>query len=93
MKHSDDFDEMMNKDIITLNTNRIQSHHITIKKGILMKREITSDRLCGISPMMYFSFRWCFDERMMNVYTAMVQLFNILNHQFIVFTHRLTLCE
>lgn len=40
-----------------------------------------------------YSFRWCFDERMMNVYTAMVQLFNILNHQFIVFTHRLTLCE
>lgn len=84
---------MMNKDIITLNTNIVQSHQVTINIGIPMKREREADMPCRTPPMMSFSFSWCFDEKMMNIYTIILQLVMVDYHQFIVFTHRLPLCK
>lgn len=54
---------MMNKDIITLNTNIVQSHQVTINIGIPMKREREADMPCRTPPMMSFSFSWGFDEK------------------------------
>jgi len=62
---------------MTLNTNKITSHQIFINKEVPMKRESRQNR--------HFSFGECFDERKMNVYPIVVQIFVSQNHRIIVF--------
>lgn len=51
------FDELMNKNIIILNINRIHHHQTLIKNKVLMKRVNSRDKSCQTWQMMIFSFR------------------------------------
>ncbi len=67
------FDELMNKNIMILNINRIHHHQTLIKNKVLMKRENSTDRPCPTPQMMIFSFRKQFDEYMMRIYNVIHQ--------------------
>lgn len=67
------FDEMMNKYITILKHTGLYSHQMFIKSIPMMKRERRSGRPCTTTQMMNFSFDEYFDERMMNVYYAVIQ--------------------
>ena len=64
---------MMKKYITILGHTELHSHQMFIKSIPMMKRERRSGRPCTTTQMMNFSFGEYFDERMMNVYYAVIQ--------------------
>ena len=77
---------MMKKYITILKHTGLHSHQMFIKSILMMKREIRSGRPRLTMQMMNFSFGEYFDERMMNVYYAVIQRNGVRVHQIIVFS-------
>lgn len=63
---------MMNKHITILKHTGLYSHQIFIKSIPMMKRRNGTDTPCPSLSMMNFSFDEYFDERMMNMYYAVI---------------------
>ena len=64
---------MMNKHITTLKHTGLHPHQMFIKSIPNMKRRNGTDILYPSPSMMNFSFGEYFDERMMNMYHAVIQ--------------------